>query len=82
MRKEPGHPSVLQAIVSSKAGHEAPPFSGSLMTSRPLVLVPLLQVALHFPHGFQLPTLQSTEDPQFSKDVIMKITSSQASKLR
>ena len=62
MKKEPGHPPLLQTIVSSRAGHIAPPFFGSSMTSRALVLVPPLQVALHSPHRFQSPTLQSTED--------------------
>ena len=60
MKKEPGHPPLLQTIVSSRAGHKAPPFSGFTLTSRSLILVPPLQVALHLPHGFQSPTLQST----------------------
>merc|ERR1719507_1238084 len=55
-----GHWSVLQTVVSSNAGHKAPPFSGSSMTSRALHLVPPPQVKLHSPHGFQSPTLQST----------------------
>ena len=58
--RAPGHPSVLQTIVSTRAGHVAPPFSGCSMTSRALVLVPPSQVALHSPHRFQSPTLQST----------------------
>ena len=56
----PGHWSVLQTIICSKFGHASPPFSGSSMTSLALVLSPPLQVALHLPHGFQSPTLQST----------------------
>ena len=56
----PGHWSVLQAIVSSRAGHVSPPHSGSTMTSRSIVLVPPPQVTLHSPHGFQSPTSQST----------------------
>ena len=67
MKKEPGHPPLLQTIVSSRAGHKAPPFSGFTLTSRSLILVPPLQVALHLPHGFQSPTLQSTRYPKLVK---------------
>jgi len=55
-----GHSSVLQTIVSSRAGHVFPLYSGSWTTSLLMVLVPPPQVALHLPHDFQLPTLQST----------------------
>ena len=67
LRKEPGHPAVLQTIVSSKSGHVAPPFSECWMTSRALVLVPPLQVTLQSPQGFQSPTSQSTENPHLVK---------------
>ena len=56
----PSHWSVLHGSVNSRTGHAAPPFSGSSTTSLALVLVPPSQVALHSPHGFQSPTLQST----------------------
>ena len=58
--REHGHLPVLQAIVSSRSGQAAPPFSGSWTTSLTLVLVPLLQVALHSPQAVQSLTLQST----------------------
>ena len=73
MRSEPGHSSVLHTIVSSRAGHVVPPCFGCWMTSRVLVLVPPPQVRLQSPHGDQSSTLQSTEDPQFSKDIMMKM---------
>ena len=57
------HWSVLHTSVSSRvSGQEAPPFSGAPMTSLALVLVPPPQVALHSPHGFHSPTLQSTRN--------------------
>ena len=77
MRVPAGHWLVLQGIVSSRAGHVSPPFFGSSMTSRALILVPPPQVTLHSPHGFQSPTLQSTKYPQFSKDIMMKIKKGQ-----
>ena len=72
MRKEPGHPSVLQVIVSSRSGHEAPPFSCSLTTSRDLILIPPLQVALQSPQAFQSPTSQSTKYSMSVKILMMK----------
>ena len=73
MERVPGHSSVLHKSVSSSTEHAAPPFFASWMTSRVLVLLPPPQVTLQSPHADQSPTLQSTGDPQFSKDVMMKI---------
>ena len=69
----PGHSSVLQTIVSSRAGHFSPLCSGSWTTSLFIVLLPPPQVALHSLPALHGPTLQSTKDPQFSKDVRIMI---------
>ena len=69
----PGLSSVLQILVSSRSGHAAPASFASLITSRDLRLVPPPQVTLQSPHADQSPTLQSTEDQQFSKYMMMKI---------
>ena len=80
MERVPGHSSVLHSSVSSRSGQEAPAFFASLITSRPLFLVPPPQVTLHLPHGFQSPTLQSTgnvklwweiKEPTFAKVATM-----------
>ena len=60
MERVPGHSSVLHTSVSSRSGQEAPASFASLITSRPLFLLPPPQVRLHLPQGFQSPTLQST----------------------
>ena len=73
MERLPGHSSVLHHSISFRFGQEAPASFASLITSRVLVLVPMPQVALHSPHADQSPTLQSTEDQQFSKYMMMKI---------
>ena len=67
-----GHSSVLHTSISSRYGHEAPAWFAFLITSRVLVMVPPPQVALQSPHNDQSPTLQSTKDQQFSKDMMMK----------
>ena len=76
----PGHSLVLHHSISFRFGQEAPASFASLITSRVLVLVPMPQVALHSPHADQSPTLQSTEDQQFSKYMMMKIKKGKKSK--
>lgn len=50
----------VQEIVSFKGGQGSPPLALSVIMSRVRIIIPLPQVLLQGPQGFQLETMQST----------------------